>query len=174
MRRLLLLLLILAVAYAGYPFLTLYWIDEALMENDKAAIEQLVDFPKLRADLKSGAKGQVMAKAGELAEKRPILGAFGEVLSKLFAPDLVDGTVDSLITPEGLLEAPVVVEHRQKGEGFGDFVEWAFFSSLTTFTIDLKDPDKPDSPTVGAVMALEGLRWRVVGANLPPLEDLLR
>jgi len=174
MRRLFLLLLILAVAYVAYPFLTLYWTDTALMNNDKASLEQLVDFPKLRADIQADAKGQVMAKAGQIAEKRPILGAFGEVLSKLFAPDLVDSTVESLVTPEGLLEAPVVVEHRRTGEGFADFVKWAFFSSPTTFTVDLKDPDRPDSPTVGAVMALEGLRWRVVGANLPPLQDLVR
>jgi len=174
MRRLLLLLLILIVAYIGYPFLTLYWIDQALLNNDKASLEQLVDFPKLRADLQSEVKGQVMAKAGEVAEKRPILGAFGQVLTQLFAPDLVAGTVDSLITPEGLLEAPIVVEHREKGESFRDFVTYAFFSSPTTFTVDLQDPEKPDSPTVGAVMRLEGVRWRVVGANLPPLQDLLR
>jgi hypothetical protein len=173
MRKLFWLLLILGIAYVGYPYLTLYWIDQALLNNDKASLEQLVDFPKLRADLRSEVKGQVMAKAGKIAEKRPILGAFGQALTKLFAPDLVESTVDSLVTPEGILENPTVVEHRERGEGFADFVTYAFFASPTTFTVDLQDPDKPDSPTVGAVMKLAGLRWRVVGVNLPPLGSLL-
>jgi len=48
-----------------------------------------------------------------------------------------------------------VVEHRTKNESFVNFITYAFFRSLTRFAFDLKDPDKPDSPTITAIMALE-------------------
>lgn len=173
MRRLFWLIVILLAAYIGYPYLTLYWLDEALIDNDKASLEQLVDFPAVRADLKSQVKSQVMATASEKARKRPILGGIGEALAKMFAPGLVDSTVDGMVTPEGILENPTVAERREKGEGFADFITYAFFSGPTTFTFDVKDPDERHSPQVTAVMKLEGLRWKVVGVRIPPLESLL-
>jgi hypothetical protein len=173
MRKIFLVLAILLAAYIGYPYLTMYWLDRSLLTDDKQALENLVDFPQVRADLKSDVKGQVLHKADELAEKRPILGAFGQALAQLFAPDLVDSAVDGIVTPEAVLSNPTVVEHREKNESFVDFVTYAFFASPTRFTFDLKDPEKPDSPTVTAVMALDGFRWRVVGIDLPPLESLL-
>lgn len=37
MHRLLLLIAILVAAYAGYPYLTLYWLDQALLNDDQEA-----------------------------------------------------------------------------------------------------------------------------------------
>jgi Protein of unknown function (DUF2939) len=173
MRRLLLLLVILAATYAGYPYLTLYWIDRALLTDDQESLEQLVDFPQVRADLKAEVQAQVLGKAQEFKEKRPILGTFGEALTKLFAPDVVDSSVDSMVTPEAILSNPTVVEHREKDESFVDFITYAFFTDPTTFRFDLKDPENPDSPTVTAIMALDGFRWRVVNVEVPPLGQLL-
>jgi len=169
MRRVILLLFILIVAYIGYPYLTLYWLDRALLTDDKQALERLVDFPQVRGDLKAEVQGQVLGKTQELAEKRPILGAFGQALAKLFAPDLVDSAVDSMVTPEAILNNDIVAEHRRKDESFANFVTYAFFASPTEFTFDLKDPEKPDSLTLTAVMELTGFRWRVVAVKLPPL-----
>ncbi len=174
MRRLFLVLLILLAAYVGYPYLTLYWVDQALLTDDNQALERLVDFPRVRDDLKADVKGDVAAKARDIAEKRPILGTFGEALAKLLAPSLVDSGVDALVTPEAVLDNPTVVEHRKNDESFVDFVEYAFFSSPTTFKVTLKDPDKPDSPAVAAIMALTGWQWRVVGIDLPPADSLHR
>ena len=173
MRRLFWLIVILLAAYIGYPYLTLYWIDEALIDNDRASLEQMVDFPAVRAGLKAQVKGQVMATASEKAEKRPILGGIGEALTKMFAPGMVDSTVDGMVTPEGILENPTVAERRRKGEGFADFITYAFFAGPTTFTFDVKDPDDRNSPQVQAVMKLDGLRWKVVEVRVPPLASLL-
>lgn len=173
MRRLVLLFLILLAAYAGYPYLTLYWLNQALLTDDAQTLARIVDFPRVRDDLKADVKSDVYAKTREAAEKRPILGAFGEALAKLFAPSLVDNTVDTMVTPEAILDSPTVVERRKRDESFFDFVAYAFFASPTTFKLDLKDPEKPDSPTVTGIMELSGLRWRLVGVDLPPLENLL-
>lgn len=173
MRKVILVLAILLAAYIGYPYLTLYWLDRALLTDDRQSLEQLVDFPQVRADLKAEVQAQVLGKAQEIKERRPILGTFGEVLTKLFAPDMVDSTVDGMVTPEAILNNPTVVEHREKDESFADFITYAFFTSPTKFRFDLKDPEKPDSPTVTANMELVGFRWRVVGVEVPPLEQLL-
>lgn len=169
MRRVILLLVILLAAYIGYPYLTLYWLDRALLTDDKESLTRLVDFPKVQANLKGEVQGQVLGKADEFAEKRPILGAFGQALAKLFAPDLVDSAVDSMVTPEAILNNDIVAEHRRKDESFANFVTYAFFASPTEFTFDLKDPEKPDSLTLTAVMELTGFRWRVVAVKLPPV-----
>lgn len=168
MRGLLLLIAILIAAYIGYPYLTLYWLDQALLTDDKQALESIVDFPQVRADLKSEVKDAVIGKADEKAEKRPILGTIGAALAELIAPPVVDKTVDAMVTPESVLNNPTVVEHRRRDESFADFITYAFFSGPTTFTFDLTDPDEPKSPTVTAIMKLTGLRWRVVDIDLPP------
>jgi len=169
MRRVILLLFILIVAYIAYPYLTLYRLDRALLTNDQTALTRVVDFPSVRADLKSEVQGQVFGKADEFAEKRPILGAFGQALAGLFASDLVGGAVDSVVTPEAILNSDIVVEHQRNDKSFAPFVTYAFFSGPTTFTFDLKDPEKPDSPTLTAIMELTGFRWRVVAIKLPPV-----
>jgi hypothetical protein len=90
MRRLRLLLAILIAAYVGYPSLTLYWLDQAFLNDNQEALERLVDFPQVRADLKAEMQGQVLEKAAENKKKRLILGTFGQALTKLVAPGLVD------------------------------------------------------------------------------------
>ncbi|ODR97337.1 hypothetical protein AUC69_11985 [Methyloceanibacter superfactus] len=173
MRTLFVLAVVAVAAYVGYPYLTMYWLDRALLTDDQKSLEQLVDFPRVRADLKADVNAQVLGKAQEIKEKRPILGTFGQALTELFAPDMVDSAVDGMVTPEAILNNPTVVEHRKEDESFADFVTYAFFAAPTRFTFDLKDPEKLDSPTVTAVMALDGFRWRVVGVDLPPLGALL-
>lgn len=168
MRGLFLFVVILLAAYVGYPYLTLYWLDQALLTGDKQALEQLVDFPRVRADLKAEIKAKVIGKAEATTEKRPILGTIGAALAELIAPPVVDKGVDAMVTPESILNNPTVVEHRERDESFIDFITYAFFSGPTTFTFDLKDPEEPNSPTVTAIMRLTGFSWRVVELDLPP------
>lgn len=73
-------------------------------------------------------QAQALGKAQEIKERRPILGTLGQALTKLFAPDLVDSTVDGMVTPEAILNNPTVVEHREKDESFVDFITYAFFT----------------------------------------------
>jgi hypothetical protein len=170
MRKWLLAGAILLAAYIGYPYLTLYWIDQALFTDNARALERLVDFPQVRTALKAEVKLAVLERAHEAAEKRPILGIFGAALAGLLAPALVDSAVDEMVTPDAILDNETVVEHRREGKSFVDFVTYAFFASPTEFTVDLKDPEKPDSPTVTAIMELTGFRWRVVAVKLPPID----
>ncbi len=69
MRTVFVLAVIAVAAYVGYPYLTLYWLDRALLTDDQKALEQLVDFPQVRADLKADVNAQVLGKAQEIKRK---------------------------------------------------------------------------------------------------------
>ena len=170
MRRLFILLLILLAVYIAYPYWTLYRLQDALLSNNAEAVKRIVDFPAVRAGMKAQVEGGLLEKSAEIGEKRPVLGDIGTALTNLLGPSVIGGTVDGLVTPEALLSNPTVVEHREKNEGFSDYLEYAFFSSPTTFKVDAKDPKEADSPTVTATMVLDGWRWRVTNVALPPLD----
>jgi hypothetical protein len=160
----------LIAAYIGYPYLTLYWIDQALLTDDSKALQRLVDFSRIREQLKADLKVEVLDKAHEETKERPVLGVFGAALAGLVAPPLIDSSVDQFITPEAILNSEPVVEHRRKQESFADFVTYAFFSAPTRFRVDLKDPEKTDSPTITTQMELVGPKWRIVAVELPPVD----
>jgi hypothetical protein len=161
---------VLLAAYIAYPYLTLYWIDQALLTDDPQALRQIVDFPKIRDKLKNDVKLALIDKAQTQAGKGKILGIFGAALTALLVPTLVDSTIDEMVTPEAILDNPVVVERRREKKSFADFVTYAFFSAPTAFSVDLKDPNDPNSPTLTARMELLGPRWRVTAVKLPPIE----
>jgi hypothetical protein len=161
---------LLAAAYLAYPYLTLYWIDQALLTNNRVALQRLVDFPKIRASLKDDVKLGLIDQAQAQDGKGEILGIFGAALTALLVPTVVDTAVDEMVTPEAVLKNETVVKHRREGKSFRDFVTYAFFSAPTVFRVDLKDPDDPDSPTLTARMELIGPRWKVVEIKLPPVD----
>ncbi|MGH6736490.1 MAG: DUF2939 domain-containing protein [Methyloceanibacter sp.] len=160
---------VLIAAYVGYPYFTLYRIDRALLTDDKVTLQRLVDFPRIRGQLKDDLTLTVLAKARAEQEERPLIGAFGAALAGLLAPDVIDAAVDGMVTPEAVLSSPIVVERRRERKSFADFVTYAFFSAPTRFRVDLKDPEKPNSPTLTAEMELIGPWWRVVSIDLPPV-----
>jgi hypothetical protein len=172
MRRLFLLILILLAVYVAYPYWTLHRLEQALLSNNAEALKRIVDFPAIGASMKDKVEGRLLGKSDQLGEKRPVLGDIGTALTNILGPSVIGGTVDSLVTPEALLSNPTVLEHREKNEGFGDYMTYAFFSGPTTFRIDMKDPNEADAPTIGATMTLDGARWRVTNVTLPPLTSL--
>ncbi len=163
-------LFILLAAYIAYPYVTLHWLDQALLTDDTQALERLVDFPSVRQTLKADVKLALIDKAQTEAGKGKILGIFGAALTVLLVPTVVDSAVEEMVTPEAILDNEEVVKRRRDKKSFIDFVTYAFFESPTEFRVDLKDPDKPNSPTLTALMKLTGGRWRVVSVKLPPLD----
>ncbi|MGH6866259.1 MAG: DUF2939 domain-containing protein [Methyloceanibacter sp.] len=169
MRKWLVVAAVLAAAYVGYPYLTLYWIDQALLNDDRLTLQRLVDFQGVRTRMKDDLKEAALDKAQRQLEKRPIVGVFSTALAALVVPPVVEGAVDKLFTPDAIMNSEIVDEHRRQNKSFADFVTYAFFSGPTIFRVDLKDPQDPDSPTLTAVMELLGPRWRVVKVDLPPV-----
>lgn len=173
MRRLFLLILILLAVYVAYPYWTLYRLDNALLANNAETLKKIVNFPAVRTNMQKQVQGGLLKKSQELGEKHPVLGDIGEALARAFGPSVVGGSIDSLVTPESVLSNPTVVEHREKQEGFADFVKWAFFSSPTKLKIETQNPEKADAPVITSTMELKGFRWRITDVDLPPLKTLV-
>ena len=174
MRKWLIGAILVALAYIGYPYLTLWWIDHALLADDKGALESLVDWPHLRQQLKADVKLALIDAAQNQVGKNSFAGVFGGALTALLVPTLVDSAVEEWVTPEKVLNSEVVVKHREEHKSFADFATYAFFTSPTEFRVDLKDPKDANSPTVTALLRLTGLRWRVVAIKLPPVSTWLK
>src|SRR5512143_4132148 len=168
MRKWLIGAILVVIAYVGYPYLTLYWIDHALLKDDKAALESLVDWPLVRQQLKADVKLALIESAQTRVGKDSFAGLFGAALTALLVPTLVDSAIDEWVTPEKVLNSEEVVKRRHEQKSFADFVTYAFFTSPTEFRVDLKDPNDADSPAITAPMRLTRLRWRVVAIKLPP------
>ncbi|MBK5198015.1 MAG: DUF2939 domain-containing protein [Methyloceanibacter sp.] len=164
---------VLLVAYLAYPYLTLYWLDRALLTGNISALESLIDWPLVRQQLKADVKLALIESAQTQVGKDSIAGIFGAALTALLVPAVVDSAVDEWVTPEKLVNNEEVVKHRQEQKSFADFVTYASFTSPTSFRVDLRDPKDPDSPTLTVLMALSGARWRVVALKLPPPETWL-
>jgi hypothetical protein len=174
MRKWLIGAILVLAAYVGYPYLTLYWIDHALLTDDKPALERLVDWPDVRRELKADVKLALIESAQTQVGKDGFAGIFGAALTALLVPALVDSAVDQWVTPDKVLNSEEVVKRRQEQKSFADFVTYAFFTSPIEFRVDLKDPKDADSPAITALMRLTGLRWRVVAIKLPPVDTWLK
>src|SRR4029079_1793172 len=120
-------------AYIGYPYLTLWWIDHALLNDDKSALESLVDWPLVRQRLKADVKLALIESAQTEVGKNSFVGLFGGALTALLVPTLVDSAVDEWVTPEKGLNSEAVVKRRQEQKSFADLVTYAFFASPIEF-----------------------------------------
>ena len=94
----LLTLMLVAGIWVGGPYYTLHRLHVAIEARDAASLENQVDFPLLRENIKL----QFHARAAQAAPPRwresPLAG-----LAMGLTVQLVDGAVDALVTPAGLL-----------------------------------------------------------------------
>lgn len=81
------------------PYLALWDLEDALREGDAATLEERVNFPHLRENLKSQMKAHLLKAAGREAEDKPF-AALGIALSST----LVGTAVDTFVTPKGLAD----------------------------------------------------------------------
>jgi hypothetical protein len=93
----LLLFAALVVFIAAGPFIALHQIKEGVQQRDAAKLSEHVDFPALRLNLKSQFTAKIMKKAPSALQDTPIASWVMDLGSKL-----VDGMVDTYVTPAGL------------------------------------------------------------------------
>lgn len=79
------------------PYRFLRALQGAILEGDRARLERMVDFPRVREGLKSQIQAQLLKEAGQAGEQNPFAG-----LAYLLVAGMVDPLVDALISPEGL------------------------------------------------------------------------
>jgi Protein of unknown function (DUF2939) len=71
----------LLVAYVAYPYLTLYWLDRAVLTGNTAILESLIDWPQVRQQLKADVKLALIESAQTQVGKGNFAGIFGGALT---------------------------------------------------------------------------------------------
>lgn len=98
--RFLVVLVVLAIGYAAWPFRAAYDFVAAVRSRDAAAIAQRVNFPAVRFALTQ----QIVIAYLQLSGKEPRLGPFGREIAVAAVASVADPIVARLVSPEALVE----------------------------------------------------------------------
>ncbi|MCX7816172.1 MAG: DUF2939 domain-containing protein [Syntrophales bacterium] len=149
-------LVVFSVLYA-LPYIAIFNIIKAFKEQDRERILELVDFPALRASVKSQLKETVMNYRG--TEMNPELL---EKLREIVNSQLLDKMVDQLVTPEGMIlytKGQFKITEAETGDLFWSFLKQARCSyvSPSEFIISIKEGDRD---TLRFTLERHGYSWR--------------
>jgi len=163
-----------AIAIAGYaaagPFITLHQIKSGVEKQDSEKLSEHIDFATLRTNLKEQLNALVMKQATSELKDNPFAA-----LAMGFASKLVEGMVDSFVTPSGLAnlmegkkpqrgqesEQPAG-SSTQKREPFKD-ARYTYDSS-SKFSVWVKDENGEE---IRFVLARDGLSWKLSNIIVP-------
>lgn len=160
-------LLLVAAAYAGSPFLAVRGFVAAARSGDAGQLNDAIDFPAVREGLKSQA---VAAIDGRLdGDHRTRHSPFGG-LGKLLAPLVADQTIDALVTPDAIAGLVRRGDVRASGSGGPPARPLRYSNAYVDpdhFRTTLVSPDRPDSPA-GLIFERRSLFWwKLVRLDLP-------
>jgi Protein of unknown function (DUF2939) len=152
--------LAIGVAYAAYPYVTLYRLDNAIHAGDAATLRTLVDWPAVREGIKEDICDNV-TDAPEVPSggKLPAFGAS-------FVRGIATNSVDQQITAEGLVG---MTHHHTTGlapQASALQVNWAFFSDPTNFIVSVDASGQPEP--IKLQLSLKDATWQVTRIWLPP------
>lgn len=192
MKKLVALVIALAVLVGGWwyasPLMALDGLRDAAEAGNKAELEQRVDFPALRSSVKEQLRGALTAAMESEGGDNP-LGAAGAALGL----GLVDGIVDTLVTPEWVAttvtegqrrqaQAEAVEERLPAQDGTAPprkaeepapatqrEIEWEIErEGLNSFRVTTQNAAGDTGPTL--LFARDGLGWDLVGIEMPAAE----
>ena len=152
-----------AMGYGAYPFVTLHQLRTAVQAGDAATLSALIDWPAVREGIKEDICDLVLDEPADSTAKAD-LPPFGAS----FVRGVTGSAVDREITAETLVAftRPPVSEVVATSDPKDDTrVGWAFFSSLTRFSIDVITAGEPQP--VKVEMGLSGLHWKVMRVRIP-------
>lgn len=164
-------LVALLVAYFGSPLLAVHQLTRAAEAGDRAELERLVDFPALRASLKTELRDEVVDRMRDRAPGGGTLANLGMML----APGIVSGAVDVLVTPEAVAamvetgQAPNPV--RRGGQGAEDRqrpkLHRAYgYRDLDTFALTLTRQDRPEESLALLFSRRALFSWKLTAVDL--------
>jgi len=171
-------LIVLALLYAGYAFLSLRQLEAGVRAGNAEAISDHVDFPAVRASIKEQLATIVMARALDEVDRNRGPGArLGAGLLAAIGPALIDTAVDRFVSPAAIgallsRRAPAAGGGSGGGEGgepkeldLRRFAHRFELLSPTRFRLTHKDG-------VAIVFALSDWTWKVADIRIPP--DILK
>ena len=169
----------LAALYTAWPLSAGWQLRQAVRSRDTVALQERVNWPVLRANLKP-------RLTGAIAESAAQSGAFGGAVKRALGAVVAGPAVDAFVTPANLgriLAGRAFVVEKFPGaakpgesgkalppdddpEDVDDPVpprrlRWAFFESLTRFRVEATHPRLVNA-RVAAILALDGWTWKLV------------
>jgi hypothetical protein len=171
MKKLLPLLVVGAVAFGGWFYMTPYFamkrLETAAKNGDTVALRELVDFPAVRQSLKDEAREAI---SGELGG-RTGSGALGS-LGGILAGTVVDRVVDVAVQPEGIAAMTRGIRPgTRRADGDADRVDPNVkirrrYESMDRYVVSFVDEDS-GAPRLALVMKRDGLiEWRLSAVRL--------
>jgi hypothetical protein len=159
------------LSYAGYPYLTLFRLGDAIRQGDATTLQRLVDWPAVREGIKEDICDDVAddppAGAPRAAAQAAALPPFGAS----FVRGIAANSIDRAVTPEALVAAVSTPAHPAAATTGADVhVNWAFFDGPAAFSVSLSAPGQV--APIRLEMRLRHGEWRVRRVWLPP--ELLR
>ena len=160
-----------AMLYATSPYLALKSLQSAIKDGDRNKLENRIDFPAVRQNLKDDVKAMMAPELPQESEDDD-LGAGMEVFAMVFASSIVDGMLDSYVTPSGiskLIKEGQLEENeegsdaKEENEDMPDLT-YAFFQSPTKFKATLGND-------LTLILKLDGVSWKLVRLIIPENEE---
>lgn len=151
---------------AGWLFLT-PWIAmdglrEAAQSADRDELERRIDFPALRESVKTELLDQIRV---ETPTGDGLEGAVASI-GNSFAEGFVQGTVDAVVTPDGMaamLKTGSLVPGR---ESAAQEMDWQIqLLSFDTFRAYPEGQDREEHPAL--LFKRDGWSWKLVGLEIP-------
>ena len=164
-------LALLAIVYAGSPYLAARNLREAAISADVDGLDTAIDFPAVRDSLKS----QVSAAMAKRVNDDPgMKGNPFAGLGMMLMPTIVDRMVDTLVTPDGI--SALIRRGRPGADAAGarapntDITYRYSYVGLNRFRVQMVDA-KQDKPMPSLIFARHGLfSWKLIRLDLP--EDM--
>lgn len=169
--------IIIAAAYAAWPFMGLYRLARAVEARNAAAVADLVDLRRLRGSLTS----QVIRAHLKLTGKDTGLGALGQQLAVGLGTSLADPLIAEILNPEALLDLldrgwPETIVSVPRPEGLRGLSQgalgsvWGLWLNAeyrgSHFDVSLPPDSAPDRQ-FKLHLALKAWKWKLEGIDLP-------
>jgi hypothetical protein len=148
------------IAYAAYPYVTLYRLGSAIRAADAATLESLVNWPAVR----EGIKEDVCDLADN--DTGPKTGGELPAFGASFRRGIASSAIEQAVTPQAFLAAASTLPaNRPAPRGADVHVNWAFFDSPTTFLVSLQAQGQAEPFKLE--LELRHGEWRVQRVWLP-------
>ncbi|MFZ4408170.1 MAG: DUF2939 domain-containing protein [Paracraurococcus sp.] len=177
-------MLLVAAAWLCWPYVTLYRLVDAVDRGDEIVLQELVDWPAIRIQVREILTAKVATEAMRSGRGAPSgAEAFGAAL----AGALIGPMIDNLVTAQMLasarrlsLAAPQPTSRWPSAQGAAQpiaaqvsrrlnwgGVRWAAPSGLTTFKVVLGARDDPPSRHITVIFEFRDFGWKLTRLALP-------
>lgn len=165
---------VLLIAGAGWyfasPAYSMSQLRDAAVEGDEAALEEQIDFPKVRESLKKQMRALLAAAIAKPENQENGFAQMGAMLGMA----MIDPMIEGFVTPEsmaamikqGKMQRAQAPAEAPAEEPQDELADWTIErDGLSRFTATPEVPTGEAAPTM--VFERDGLGWDLVGIVLP-------